>query len=91
MGPSKSISPRQSARPTWRSRGGGRVAISFSSTSRSTSVDPQVRETCLDAEYQYGTPPSKSKGGKDAVKYKAETFETELAAAKKQNSTHQFQ
>ena len=39
----------------------------------------------VDAEY--GTHPSKSKGGKDAVKYKSETFATELAAAKRQNRT----
>jgi hypothetical protein len=50
---------------------------------------PAGKGDMVDAEY--GTPPSKSKGGKDAVKYKAETFATELAAAKKQNSTHQFQ
>ena len=50
---------------------------------------PAGKGDLVDAEY--GSPPSKSKGGKDAVKYKAETFATELAAAKKQNSTHQFQ
>ena len=33
---------------------------------------------------EYGVPPSKSKGGKDAVKYKAETFTTELAVARQQ-------
>eukprot|EP00966_Prymnesium_polylepis_P269543 6226811-Prymnesium_polylepis.1 len=41
----------------------------------------------VDAEY--GMPPSKSKGGKDAVKYGAETFATEVkAAAKKQQNAH---
>jgi hypothetical protein len=34
----------------------------------------------------YGMPPSKSKGGKDAVKYGAETFATEVKAAKKQQN-----
>eukprot|EP00966_Prymnesium_polylepis_P116022 2681815-Prymnesium_polylepis.1 len=31
-------------------------------------------------------PPSKSKGGKDAVKYGVETFATEVKAAKKQQN-----
>ena len=45
---------------------------------------PAGKGDMVDAEY--GMPPSKSKGGKDAVKYGAETFATEVKAAKKQQN-----
>eukprot|EP00966_Prymnesium_polylepis_P126915 2935241-Prymnesium_polylepis.1 len=38
---------------------------------------PAGKGDMVDAEYMYGMPPNKSKGGKDAVKYGAETFATE--------------
>ena len=45
---------------------------------------PAGKGDIVDAEY--GMPPSKSKGGKDAVKYGAETFATEIKASRKQQS-----
>ena len=45
---------------------------------------PAGKGDIVDAEY--GMPPSKSKGGKDAVKYGAETFSTEIKASRKQQS-----
>lgn len=45
---------------------------------------PAGKSDLVDSEY--GTPASRSKGGKDAVKYKLPTFETAMAASKREVS-----
>ena len=50
---------------------------------------PAGKTDLVDAEY--ATPPSRSKGGKDAVKYRLPTWDTAMAQAKKEKSTGPLQ